>query len=326
MARRNTDWRELLRVFERTAERESDFTESRMARFRAARATTRERPILAKRSSSSTAVQRESSHGGLNSAETWALYERGFAYYFSGLVVEALVDFEAVVRVEPEFVYAVHGRAMARHAIAKKVKFWRELKLKGSPSLAIANRFVQGAILRGVNEPDNLSLALDDYDRAIELKPSYAAAHANRAVLHADEGRVTSAERDFNKSIEIGPARPVMFLNRGIFYFYRGDIAAAWSDFEQALELDPGYFEVYLTRGRARMAVGDFDGAREDFREVARLDPDDDLIQIEISQADRRASNHGPVSDERVAESGAATVRSVYYGADPGEIYISMCA
>jgi tetratricopeptide (TPR) repeat protein len=46
-------------------------------------------------------------------------------------------------------------------------------------------------------------LALEDFDKAIELKPSFAESYANRAILHLESGDTEQAVADLKKAISL---------------------------------------------------------------------------------------------------------------------------
>ena len=77
-----------------------------------------------------------------------------------------------------------------------------------------------------------------DLTRAIELKPDYAKAYNNRAILFATELK---------------------------------EFAAAFADFNRALEIDPGYSDAWLGRGTAFFLQNKRDSACENWRRAALM-------------------------------------------------------
>lgn len=80
--------------------------------------------------------------------------------------------------------------------------------------------------------------AMADFTRAIELKPDYAKAYNNRAILFATELK---------------------------------EFAAAFADFNRALEIDPGYSDAWLGRGTAFFLQNKRDSACENWRRAALM-------------------------------------------------------
>ena len=79
--------------------------------------------------------------------------------------------------------------------------------------------------------------ALDDYNRALVLKPSYGHVYNDRGAIYLELGRHQEALRDFDKAVELVPnyARP--YLGRGMVFEARHDLPAARANFEKSCEL-----------------------------------------------------------------------------------------
>jgi len=78
--------------------------------------------------------------------------------------------------------------------------------------------------------------ALNDYDKAITLKPDYYKAYNNRGILKASE---------LKKDKE------------------------ALKDFDKAIETNPDYADAYLGRGSSKYNLKDFEGACKDWRKAS---------------------------------------------------------
>lgn len=119
--------------------------------------------------------------------------------------------------------------------------------------------------------------ALTDFNQAIELRPDYAEAYANRGRLYVDRESYHEAITDFDKAIELSPKLTQAFGNRGLAYQNLGDDENATRDYTKAIEL--GYDSQSLwNRGMLRYALGCFNLAYEDFSEILkRADPNDPL-------------------------------------------------
>jgi len=78
--------------------------------------------------------------------------------------------------------------------------------------------------------------AVDDFTRAIELDPNYAAAYFSRGVLYWRELRnLYRAIRDMTRVLELAPNWSEALFNRAIAYQMRGDHEQAIADFERYL-------------------------------------------------------------------------------------------
>jgi|GEM_PF-2569409 len=67
--------------------------------------------------------------------------------------------------------------------------------------------------------------------------------HYNRAIIHEKLGHYHQAITNYNKAIELDPTFAVAYYNRGITHEHLGDFEWAIKDFEKYLELSPDAFE-----------------------------------------------------------------------------------
>jgi len=84
------------------------------------------------------------------------------------------------------------------------------------------------------------TLALADYNKAVELKPDAAIAFLNRGKTHYNLKSFDKAVADFDKSIELDPKGSLAFLNRGISQERLGNSKKAIADYQKAVALDAG--------------------------------------------------------------------------------------
>jgi len=87
-------------------------------------------------------------------------HHRADAYAQNGQHLEAIVDYDVAVRLEPAYPDTYLDRGNSRYALG------------------------------------NLDSAIKDFSEAIRLKPDWAEAYANRAVTYAERGDVAESEQD----------------------------------------------------------------------------------------------------------------------------------
>jgi tetratricopeptide (TPR) repeat protein len=83
----------------------------------------------------------------------------------------------------------------------------------------------------------NYTIAIENYNKAIELNPKFTLAYYNRGMAKAFLQNYTDALSDYNKAIELNPKYPVAFYNRGIAKYYLGNSEGACNDWRRASEL-----------------------------------------------------------------------------------------
>lgn len=129
------------------------------------------------------------------------------------------------------------------------------------------------------NNRGNLLLALGlakeavkDFDRAIVLAPGYVAAYNNRAGAHVKLGSHADAIRDFTKAIELAPQSPAPLSGRGRAHLALGRPHAAARDFTRAAAADGRFAPAYRNRAEAKLATGQIDDAIADFSRAIAFD------------------------------------------------------
>jgi tetratricopeptide (TPR) repeat protein len=129
------------------------------------------------------------------------------------------------------------------------------------------------------NNRGNLLLALGqlteaqkDFDRALLLAPGYAAAYSNRANVKLKLGKPADAIADFTKAIELMPASAPPLSGRGLAHLAAGKPHAAIRDFSRAVSADARFASAYRNRAEARMAVGQREEAIEDLSRAIAFD------------------------------------------------------
>jgi tetratricopeptide (TPR) repeat protein len=121
----------------------------------------------------------------------------------------------------------------------------------------------------------DLSGALMDFTRAIQLDPKYAPAYNGRANIRRAKHDLTGALADYNRAIELNGSNPVAYYNRGLIKENRGDFDGALADLNPAIQLDPKNAAAYHTRAAVKSMKGDVDGALADYNRAIELDPKD---------------------------------------------------
>jgi adenylate cyclase len=122
------------------------------------------------------------------------------------------------------------------------------------------------------------------YERAIELDPGYAQAHAGLADALAQlilwrweprEPALTRASAAAARALELAPGLAEAHVAQGHIRSLAGDADAATRAFERALELNPELHEAYLHFARHLYAQGRFARAAQLFEQAWRTRPDD---------------------------------------------------
>ncbi len=82
------------------------------------------------------------------------------------------------------------------------------------------------------------TLALADYDKAVELKSNEAVAFLNRGKTHYNLKAFDKAGADYDKAIELDPKGSKGYFNRGVLFERLGNFEKAIVDYQKAVDLD----------------------------------------------------------------------------------------
>jgi len=121
----------------------------------------------------------------------------------------------------------------------------------------------------------NYRQAIDDYNKAIEIKPNYVDAYINRGVAYKGLGHYKQAIEDLNKAIEIKPDEAKAYSNRGNVYAGLGHYRQAIEDYNKAIEIKPDEAMVYSNRGAIYNSLGHYSQAIEDLNKAIAIKPND---------------------------------------------------
>lgn len=114
----------------------------------------------------------------------------------------------------------------------------------------------------------NLDGAITDYDKTIELAPTYAYAYTVRGDAKNQQDNLEGALSDLNRSIELDPKYAYSFDVRGAIRERIGDLDSAIADYSRAIELDHTIPMAYFHRAAAKEKNGDRSGANSDYEHL----------------------------------------------------------
>ncbi len=143
--------------------------------------------------------------------------------------------------------------------------YTKAIELKPGYNVALVNR---GNILRGNSKYEE---ALRDYNAAIDSTPNFSIAYFNRGILYMNQQKNEDALADFSKAIEYKPGYYKAYSNRGVIYTNLKRYAEAIEDYSKAIEIKPDYMEAYYNRGMAQYNSGNKEAACADIRQSADL-------------------------------------------------------
>jgi serine/threonine protein kinase/Flp pilus assembly protein TadD len=129
----------------------------------------------------------------------------------------------------------------------------------------------------------SLEYAKQMFNKAIEIDPEYARAHAGVADCYsllytyfdAREFNLRQADKASSKALELEPELAEAHLAKGLAVSLSKRYDEAEQEFETAMRLDPKLFQAAYWYARARLAQGNYDEAVKLFERAAALRPED---------------------------------------------------
>lgn len=115
--------------------------------------------------------------------------------------------------------------------------------------------------------------ALKDFDRAILLSPGYAAAYNNRAGTQEKLGQHGEALEDYERAIKLMPASAVPLSGRGRVFAALSRPHAAIRDYTRAINMDARLVAAYRDRAAAKLDTQRPEEAIEDLSRATAFDP-----------------------------------------------------
>ena len=116
----------------------------------------------------------------------------------------------------------------------------------------------------------NLDLALADFNRAIELMPTQAIYHSNRAFVYLHMGRKQEALADVDAAIELDPKAPHAYYTRCWILMGMGRNDEAIEAINRGLELGPDDSLLRDTRREVLIRLQKYDEALADLSDLVK--------------------------------------------------------
>jgi len=140
--------------------------------------------------------------------------------------------------------------------------------------------------------------AIEQYEKALEIKPEYAEAHNNLGVALAGHGEVNEATTHYRKALQIKPDFAEAITNLGNALADCGRVDEAIAHYRKALVVNPDFAEAHNNLGFALVGRGDVDGAIAQYRKA--LDAKPDYVQA-ITNLGNALAGRGKV-DEAIVQ------------------------
>src|ERR1044072_8869200 len=143
--------------------------------------------------------------------------------------------------------------------------------------------YVRGRAILDAKNPDNFEKAIDEFQKAVALDPTFALAYAGLADASTRRGFTTSGAgaEEFcatskalaQKALSLDPDTPEAYAALGtVKRIYDWDWAGADRDFRRAIELNPNYGRAYLGYALLLSCLGRGDEALDQIKRAMEID------------------------------------------------------
>ena len=139
--------------------------------------------------------------------------------------------------------------------------------------------------------------ALEQLDRLIREEPYHGTAHALRALIHANQGRLDRAADDAGTAKQLAPEHPFVLYAVGAVALQQGAVLEAIRAAQEAQQLNPTYADAVLLEARARATAGQWPRVIALADGVLEQDPDNEEAAV-LAAVARDVERKGVLDDE----------------------------
>ncbi|CAN1765760.1 Probable UDP-N-acetylglucosamine--peptide N-acetylglucosaminyltransferase SEC [Linum perenne] len=115
--------------------------------------------------------------------------------------------------------------------------------------------------------------ALQFYEEAVKLRPSFPDAYVNLGNIYKSLGRLQDAIECYQRAIQSRPNYAIAYGNLANTYYEGGQLDLAVLHFKQAISIDPRYTEAYNSLGNALKDLGGVNEAIQCYSQCLALQP-----------------------------------------------------
>jgi len=144
--------------------------------------------------------------------------------------------------------------------------------------------YVRGRAILDAKNPDNFEKAIDEFQKAVALDPTFALAYAGLADASTRRGFNTSgaSQKEYyavskalaQKALDLDAEAPEAYAALGtVKRIYDWDWAGAEANFRRAIELNPNYARAHLGYALLLSCLGRGDAALVEIRRAMEIDP-----------------------------------------------------
>ena len=197
-----------------------------------------------------------------------------YSLQMQGYFKKAWNLFTRTIEIDPQYKAALEGRALVNLQMSNTFGAFVDMN-----SAINIRKTAESLTLRGVVNQflgDRMS-AMNDYQSAKNLDPTYSLAYYNAANLYFLHRQLSQAIFYYTKAIDWNPNDGAAFLNRAVAKSISKDYQGAVDDFAAVEKLSPHWNHIYFNRGYLHYINERFELAEEDYTRSLILQANDAL-------------------------------------------------
>ena len=171
----------------------------------------------------------------------------------------------------------------------------RALRSRPTENMEAYDYFLRGSEYGRRSElENNFKIAIQMYERAVELDPKFALAYAHLAKSHANmywyyydrtEQRLAMAKKAVDRALQLAPDSPETHFALGHYYYHgRSDWDRALEEFAIVQESQPNNSDLLSFIGYVQRRQGKFEEALANIKRASELDPLSNIKASELGE------------------------------------------
>ena len=211
--------------------------------------------------------------------DTSTRWLNGVSHFHLGNYKIAIFNFTQYLNLRSNDFYAYYYRGICYEQLANLPQALADLShaivILNQPGLHITeNQAVlyrkRGRIRQRLGD---LTSAMVDFDRAIEIDPTIAQAYCYRADIYASRGDHPQALVECNRAIHLDSRLVGAYYQRAVIHTEMGNPTTALADYHQLIQLNPADISAYIQRSWIYFRQGDYPSAIQDGDRILAIAP-----------------------------------------------------
>ncbi len=129
--------------------------------------------------------------------------------------------------------------------------------------------------------------ALQEFQKAVELKPDYGDGYHNLANTYRELGQTDKALENYQNALKFNPNLWQSYQNIAAIYFQEKMYDKALENIQKAIEINPKSINLRLNLGIVYLGLGDKAKAKEVFNLVLSADPENQFARQGLTEANK---------------------------------------